>query len=103
VCILCYGLTGEEHWTDARVGPEPHASVRARRRAVLARIMAAYGLDYRDDPTGVTALISDRKGNVQVARGLGEVWAAGEQLAGRPLDPLEPALLERLVAEASPR
>ena len=37
------------------MGPEPHGSVRARRRAVLARIMAAYGLDYRDDPTGVTA------------------------------------------------
>lgn len=96
MCVLCYGLTGEEHWTDARVGDEPRASVRARRHAMLARIMAAHGLTYSDDPTGVTALISDRKGGVQVAAGLGEVWAAGERLAGRPLDPLDRALLDRL-------
>ena len=96
MCILCYGLTGDEHWTDARVAQEPRASVRARRRALLTRIMAAHGLDYSDDPTGVTALISDRKGNVQVAAGLGEAWAAGQRLVGRPLDPLDPDLLDRL-------
>jgi hypothetical protein len=96
MCILCYGLTGEEHWTDAQVGTEPAATVRARRRALLTRVMAAHGLDYSDDTTGVTSLVSDRKGSVQVARSLGEVWAAAETLAKRPLDPLEPALLERL-------
>lgn len=96
MCILCYGLTGEEHWTDARVGDEAHASVRARRRRMLTQIMAAHGLDYSDDPTGVTALISDRKGNVEVARGLGETWAGAERLAGHALDPLEPGLLARL-------
>jgi hypothetical protein len=99
VCIVCYALTGEEHWTDARVGHEPRASVRARRRAMLSRIMAAHGLDYSDDPTGVTALISDRKGGVEVAGNLGEVWAAAERLAGRPLDPLDASLVERLAAE----
>ena len=96
MCILCYGLTGEEHWTDARVGVERAAIVRARRRRMLARIMAAEGLDYTDDPGGITALISDRKGNVEVVRGLGESWAAGERLAHRPLDPLEPALIARI-------
>ena len=100
MCTLCYGLTGEEHWTDARVGPEPHASVRARRRRMLTQILGAHGLDYSDDPTGVTSLISDRKGNVAVARSLGEVWAAAEQLAGRRLDPLDPMLLRRLFDEA---
>ena len=60
MCILCYALAGEEHWTDARVGSEPHASVRARRRGMVTEIMAAHGLDYSDDPSGVTALISDR-------------------------------------------
>jgi hypothetical protein len=63
---------------------------------MLARILAAYGLDFSDDPTGLTSLVSDRKGNVAVARGLGEVWGASEQLAGRRLDPLEPELLRRL-------
>jgi hypothetical protein len=101
VCILCYGVTGEEHWTDARVGQEPRASVRARRRAMLTQIMAAHGLDFGDDPSGVTSLISDRKGGVQIAGGLGEVWVAAESLAGRPLDPLDDRLLGRLAAEAA--
>jgi hypothetical protein len=102
MCILCYGLTGEEHWSDVRFGGEPAASVRARRQALLTRIMAAHGLDYTDDPTGITCLVSDRKGGVEVARSLGEVWAAGERLARRPLDPLAPALLSRLAGEAPP-
>lgn len=101
MCILCYGLTGEEHWSDAHVGAESTSSVRARRRALLTTIMAAQGLRYSDDPTGVTSLISDRKGKVQVARSLGEVWAAAEQLVKRPLDPLEPELLARLDRGAS--
>lgn len=96
MCILCYGLTGEEHWTDARVGREPRASVRGRRRRMLTQILAAGGLDYSDDPTGVTALISDRKGSIEVVRSLGEVWEAAGGLAGRRLDPLESALLFRL-------
>ena len=102
MCILCYGLTGEEHWTDARVGAEATASLQARRRALLTNVMAAHGLDSRDDTTGVTSLISNRKGSVEVARSLGEVWAAAEKLVKHPLDPLEPALLERLAGETPP-
>jgi hypothetical protein len=101
VCLLCYGLTGDEHWTDARPGSEPQASVRARRRRLLAAVMRAHGLDYSDDPSGVTAIVSDRKGSARVVRGLGEVWAAAEDLAHAPLDPLDPALLERLGADAA--
>jgi hypothetical protein len=96
VCVLCYGLAGEEHWTDARVGPEPAAALRARRRRILSRVLDAAGLDFSDDPTGLTSLVSDRKGSVAVARSLGEVWAAAEQVRGRRLDPLDPALLDRL-------
>ena len=102
MCILCYGLTGEEHWTDTRVGAEATASLRARRRALLSNVMAAHGLDYRDDTTGVTSLVSNRKGSVEVARSLGEVWAAAEKLVKHPLDPLDAALLERLASETPP-
>jgi hypothetical protein len=102
MCILCYGLTGEEHWTDARVGAEAAATLRARRRALLTNVMAAHGLDYKDDTTGVTSLVSNRKGGVEVARSLGEVWAAAEKLVKRPLDPLDAALLARLTGETPP-
>jgi hypothetical protein len=70
---------------------------------MLTRIFDGCGLAYSDDPSGVTALVSDRKGGVVVAGGLGEVWAAGERLLGRPLDPLDLPLLERLTAEAPER
>ena len=96
MCILCYGLADDEHWTDARVGSEPAALLKARRRRILVAVLGAAGLDYSDDPTGLTSLVSDRKGGVAVARSLGEVWAAAEQVGGRRLDPLDPALLDRL-------
>ena len=76
MCILCYGLTGEEHWTDARVGAEPDRERPGQAPALLTQIVGAHGLAYKDDPSGFTAMVSDRKGGVQVARNLGEVWAA---------------------------
>jgi hypothetical protein len=78
------------------MGAEPAAAVKVRRRQILARVLGAAGLDYTDDPTGVTSLISDRKGSVVVTRSLGEVWAGAERVSGRPLDPLDSALLDRL-------
>ena len=45
----------------------------------LSAILGAYGLDYSDDPSGVTAVMSDRKGSVSVVRGLAEVWVAAER------------------------
>ena len=96
MCLLCYSLVGEEHWTDVPVGGQERTRARAQRQKILAAILAAHGLDYSDDPTGVTAVMSDRKGSVTVVRGLAEVWVAAEDLAHRPLDPLDPALLRRL-------
>jgi hypothetical protein len=103
VCILCYGLVGDEHWTDIHVGPERAASVRARRRRMMTQVLAAQGLDYSEAPSGVTSLIGDRKGNVAIAGNLGEVWAVCERLAGRPLDPLDPGLLRRLASQPPAR
>ena len=96
MCLLCYSLVGEEHWTDVPVGGQAPTRARAQRRKILSAILAVHGLDYTDDPTGVSAMMSDRKGSVAVVRGLAEIWAAAEDLAHRPLDPLDPALLERL-------
>ena len=96
VCVLCHSLSGDEHWSDLRAGSEPAAATRARRARMLGLILRAHGLDYADDPSGVTALVSDRKGDTRVVRGLGELWSAAAAVAGRPLDPLDPALLQRL-------
>ena len=96
MCVLCYGLAGEEHWTDAYPGMGSGGELRARRQRLLAVVLAAHGLECYDDPSGLTSVVSDRKGNVRVVRGLGELWAAAEQVSGRRLDPLDPALLHRL-------
>jgi hypothetical protein len=96
MCLLCYSLVGEEHWTDVPVGGQAPTRAHAQRRKLIAAILGAHGLDYSDDPSGVTAHMSDRKGSVTVVRGLAEVWVAAEDLAHRPLDPLDPELLERL-------
>jgi len=96
VCILCHGLAGEGHWTDVHAGPEAAASVRARRRRLLAQVLGAHGLDYADDPSGLTAIVSDRKGDTRVVRGLGELWRAAADVRGRPLDPLDPDFLRRI-------
>ncbi len=101
MCVLCYGLAGEEHWTDAQVGTQSRAQARMRRARLVAAVLAAHGLDCHDGPGGLTTVVSDRKGNAMVVRGLGEIWAAAERVSGRRLDPLDPALLDRL-AEACP-
>jgi hypothetical protein len=96
VCILCYTLTGEERWSDGVLTPQSRAGDRARRRQLLKSILGVYGLDYTDDPGRVVSMVRDRKGNVQLVRGLDETWAAVGRLIGRPPDPLDPVFLARL-------
>jgi hypothetical protein len=63
---------------------------------MLTLILNAHGLDYADDPSGLTAIVSDRKGDTRVVRGLGELWEAAAQVSGRRIDPLDPAFLRRM-------
>ena len=100
MCVLCHSLAGEEHWSDRAPGSESPAAMRARRRRLLALVLGAHGLDYADDTSGLTALVSDRKGDTRVVRGLGELWPAAELLCGRRLDPLDPEFLRRVVEAA---
>jgi hypothetical protein len=88
MCILCYQLAGEPDWAD--VGPRGDG----RRTALVARVVGCYGLDFRD--SGALAVVSNRKGSAEVVTGLSEVWPAATTMAGRPLDPLDEGLLERL-------
>jgi hypothetical protein len=93
MCILCAGLAGDEHWTDAVAG-RADAAV-ARRRRTVGAVLGAYGLVLHGQLGGM-ATVADRKGGARVVRGLGELWPAAETLARRPLDPLDAELLERL-------
>lgn len=62
---------------------------------LLNRVLAHFGLEL-GDWSGRVYLLRDRKGKTAVVGDLSGLWAAAEQLAGRPLDPLDPALLAAL-------
>ena len=99
MCLLCYELAPEEHWADAAPDAElagAARSARHRRRHLLAAVLAPYGLTVSDPGTGPHWVIGNRKGAEEVAAGLPAVWQAADRLASRPIDVLDPILLDAL-------
>ena len=90
MCVLCGQLFGEIHWSERQLDPvrvsygsgetsrrqERHARVR-----LLRKVLAHYGLEVGDQ---------------RLAAAMGELWRVAEQMAGKPLDPLDESLLEQL-------
>jgi hypothetical protein len=101
VCVLCYELAPEDHWSDGAGGAEAGEVRRARHRRtrLLAAVLAPYGLTVSDPGTGPHRLVADRKGAAEVAAGLPAVWRAADRLSPRPVDVLDPAVLDALARE----
>jgi hypothetical protein len=106
MCALCGVLGGNGHWTDAV--PRPGVFTRntdalQRRRERLAqvaganRILKAYGLALADWQ-GTSFVLSTATGNTELVDSLAHLWTTAEKLAGRPCDPLDPALIRQLEA-----
>ena len=89
MCALC-GVLRNEHWADVGSGRR----ARVIRTALLERVLAPSGLGVRE--WAGQYVVSDGKGRAEVADDLAGVWAAVERLSGRPLDPLDPAVMEAL-------
>ena len=102
MCVLCYELVPEGHWSD---GPadggvaDPPVRARYRRARILSAVLAPYGLTVTDLGTGPHCTIADRKGATEVAAGLPAIWDATDRLSPRPVDVLDPALLAALTAD----
>jgi hypothetical protein len=90
MCSLC-GVLGQPHWAEAGSSRR----VRIERVRLVRRILDQFGLSL-DDWSGSVYIVRDRKGGTEVVNDLGGLWAAAERLAGRPLDPLDPALVAAL-------
>ena len=90
MCALC-GVLLNEHWAEQDGGRR----ARVFRVALLNRVLEHFGLRL-DDWGSRVYVLRDAKGGSAVVGDLGAVWAEAEKLAGRPLDPLEPALLASL-------
>jgi hypothetical protein len=103
MCSLCGMLGGEVHWTDRAGSADERAGARVmtsraerfQRVALINAVLGHYGLALTDWQ-GSSYLLSNRTGRTQIVADLTQIWQAAEGMLGRPCDPLEPALVERL-------
>ena len=107
MCVLCYELADEGHWSDgpplgAQPSPrhpaEPPARGRYRRASILTELLTGVGLTVRTPGPGRAVVVSNSRGASVVAAGLPAVWAAADRLGSHVVDPLDPALLDDLQA-----
>ena len=101
MCSLCGILAGRGHWTESASSPEVFAGrseactagrERQQRTRILNAVLRHYGLSLSDWTAGKSVLRSFT-GRTALVENVGELWPEAERLAGRPLDPLDPALL----------
>ena len=107
MCGLCGILGDGTHWADGLVRPGeiPPASAipwlrrQARRQRVALgnQVLRHYGLSLADWQ-GSGFVLRGRTGSTEMVAGLGDLWAKAERLCGKPLDPLDPVLLDALDA-----
>jgi hypothetical protein len=112
MCVLCSQLWVEDHWSDVAsdvldpgstvVSLETHVARRgqrlrdrAERARLFNRVLQGIGLSLQDWE-GSSYILRDAKGRAAVVSNLAQVWPEAESLVGRPLDPLDPVLLQNL-------
>lgn len=104
MCSLCGVLGDGDHWTDAAARPAAFArrarqvtrrQERQRRVALANRVLGRYGLAL-EDFAGQSYVLRSRTGRTELVPDLVGMWGAAERLAGRPCDPLDPALIAAL-------
>ena len=111
MCVLCGEALTQIHWTDqpsdkrttvSMLSGDSTQRARIRNRYHLVhianRILCHYGLRL-DDWSGSKYVLSDKKGSSVIVQDLGSLWPAAEKLIHRPLDPLDPSLLEALLSQ----
>lgn len=82
--------------SDDRIERDRHRRERLRQ---VRRILAYYRLAL-DDRGPQTLVLRNATGRSVVLGDFSGLWSAADQLAGRPIDPLDPALLAHLAAGA---
>ena len=107
MCGLCGVLGTEAHWTDASARPDTFGGRGTTRRqerfariALANRILRHYGLRLGDFQ-GQSYVLRSATGRAELVPHLAGMWSAAERLAGRPCDPLDPALLWALERSAA--
>lgn len=105
MCGLCGVLGGDGHWTDAvaregvytrNTGPVERRRERANRVQAANRILKYYGLQL-EDWQGQSFVLRTLTGKSEIIDSPAHLWPMAEKLTGRVCDPLDPALLDKLI------
>lgn len=106
MCGLC-GLFGVAvHWTDVAAAPEAFKEVKGQplrqeryaRIALANRILKHYRLKL-SDVSGRSYLLTSATGKQAIVPDIMAMWTEAEKLLGRPCDPLDAGLIERLESD----
>jgi hypothetical protein len=100
MCALCGAFGGNDHWSDRA---EPFSSGRTRRAERLSRVQAANAIlgafaMKLDDWQGTAFILATATGRREIVDTLPQMWAMAGRILGRPIDPLDPDLIARVVA-----
>lgn len=105
MCGLCGVLGNEGHWADGIVrpgqstpaSPVPWIRRQARQRRIhLANVILRHYRVKLSDWQGTMFLLTGPTGRTEIADNLTDLWRKAEAAAGRPIDPLDPDLLNAL-------
>jgi hypothetical protein len=103
MCALCGAFGGEDHWSvrsDTISGGQTRRAERLARVRVANAVLGAFALRL-DDWQGSAFLLSSATGRREIVSSIPEVWAMAERMLGRRIDPLDPALMERIAQRAA--
>uniref|UniRef100_A0A831TFF6 Uncharacterized protein n=1 Tax=Thermorudis peleae TaxID=1382356 RepID=A0A831TFF6_9BACT len=116
MCTLCAIMAEADHWSDFRAAASPshhrHVSLedhlarrgerlrdRARRARLASLILRPWRISVSDWEGGMY-LLRTLTGKHGIAPNLQSLWVVAEELAGVPIDPLEPGYLAFLTSDA---
>jgi hypothetical protein len=94
MCGLCGMFGGADHWTDQAGGSALEQAAERRHRVEVANaVLEPFGIRCAEWQGRFT--VAGRTGRSLIVDHLGALWPAAEKLAGRPIDPLDPAVILR--------
>ena len=102
MCGLCGMFGVAEHWTEQSGAENQQRRVDRQHRVRIANaVLELFGLRCADWQNRFT--LASRTGRSMVVDNLGALWPAAEKLAGRTIDPLDPAVIAKVEALAESR
>jgi hypothetical protein len=92
MCGLCGLLGTDSDWSTSIATALPTRQQRFLRIALANKVLSFFRLKL-EDFQGVAYILTSPTGHREIITDFGQIWRVAESLSGRPIDPLDPALL----------